>query len=1366
MDKEQSQRKRAEEESIEGASTSSFISPVPTDVGSSQYDVFLSFRGSDTRKAFTDHLYHSLIEAATVPIYVFRDNNSIPIGEEFGSKILDAITRSKISIPIISENYASSKWCLRELIHIMDCKKSTSHIVLPIFYKVDPSDVRYLKGSFGEAFHSHKKHFDEKDIQEGQRALREVSDLHGWESEKVANGHEGELVEKVKKKVMSELRQDFQLDVSKHLVGIGDHVNKIRNWVDTPTTNARMIGIYGMGGIGKTTLAKVIYNWLSNDFVHRSFLADIRETACRNGIPYLQKQLIKEILRIEPEVWNVDDGINIIKSRFRGKKVLILLDDIDDKNQLDALAREHNWFMAGSMIIATTRNEAILDQSEFEVDYKYELNELDEVQALLLFNRHAFHTDHSPRDFEGISSDIISTMGGLPLALQVVGSYLYKKTNRKVWEDVRKQLKSQPHRDVQKILRISYDALEDGHKQIFLDIVCFFIGVDSEVHKLAMYMWEDRGFYPSQGIEELKLRCLIKIGDDGEFIVHDQLRDLGRNIFCQGQPFDKPSGPWDYNNRGASRVIWEYKRPFFSVCDWMRAASSGDSSNELLSEDLSWSDIKRRLQRICICRIFLCCILGDDPPLPTISLHLPNLSVLDLSWSRFTEDWEGWRSSFMASKRLHVLDLGWCEGLRCTPDLSAFTQLKVLCLRGCARLEHLHPSIGKLKSLVSLDLRLCHSLKELPEEVGELKDLEELVLDESRITEIPTSIGSLRKLKKLSAFCCKSLREIPSSIGNLHNLQHLNLFGCESLKELPEEVGELKDLEELVLAKSGITEIPTSIGSLTNLKELSFRCCRSLREIPSSIGDLQNLQLLDLYGCESLKGLPEEVGELKDLEELVLDESRITEIPTSIGSLRKLKKLSAFCCKSPREIPSSIGNLHNLQHLNLFGCESLKELPEEVGELKDLEELVLAKSGITEIPTSIGSLTNLKELSFRCCRSLREIPSSIGDLQNLQLLDLYGCESLKGLPEEVGELKDLEELLLDATSIAEIPTSIGSLRKLKKLSATYCHSLREIPSSIGDLQNLRALGLAGCYSLKGAIPSEIGDLFSLESLNFCDTLISDLPESIRNLSSLQSLRLSGCDKLRSLPELPSGLTDLWVSCQSPRLPHLSSLIHLEELHLSACLLLEDIPKLPSRLLKLCIEECGKLILLKLNGLKNLELFIIKKCSSIERLDLSQLIRLKNLHVKDCNNLVEIQGQENLEFLERIFIDDCNSIKRLLCPESRCLKRLVAVRCNNLVEIRGLDGAKFLEKLNFTGCESMEMLPNLTGCEKLRSLNVQNCKKLTQLGAFVKLDLIDLDISGCDSLEVIPKLSGIRVFRNYEGELSYDSCSDDYSTESD
>ncbi|XP_030545519.2 disease resistance protein RUN1-like [Rhodamnia argentea] len=329
-----------------------------------------------------------------------------------------------------------------------------------------------------------------------------------------------ELVEEVVKTILSKLRHDFQLDVPKHLVGVDDHVNKIRNWVVTPASHARMIGIYGMGGIGKTTLAKVIYNELSNDFEYRSFLPDIRETAHRNGIPHIQNLLIKEIQPIEHQVSKVDDGISLIKSKFKGKKVLILLDDVDNQDQLNALARECDWFMIGNIIIVTTRYEAVLDRSEFQVDYKYELNELDEEHSLLLFNRHAFRMGHCSRQFEGISHNILSTMGGLPLAIKVIGSYLYGKTNEKVWQDTLKKLRSEPHRDVQKTLMISFDALEPGHKEIFLDIACFFINENS---KFAIYMWEDYEFYPNQGIEELKLRCLVEIRDHGEFRMHEEI---------------------------------------------------------------------------------------------------------------------------------------------------------------------------------------------------------------------------------------------------------------------------------------------------------------------------------------------------------------------------------------------------------------------------------------------------------------------------------------------------------------------------------------------------------------------------------------------------------------------------------------------------------------------------------------------------------------------------------------------------------------------------------------------------------------------------------------------------------------------------
>ena len=141
-----------------------------------KYDVFLSFRGEDTRKSFTDHLYTTLKQKG---IFTFRDDEKLERGEPIKPKLLKAIEELRFAIVILSKNYARSMWYLDELIKIMECKESMGSIVYPIFYDVDPSEVRKQTGTYAQAFVKHEKENIEK-VHMWRAALIEVANLSGW----------------------------------------------------------------------------------------------------------------------------------------------------------------------------------------------------------------------------------------------------------------------------------------------------------------------------------------------------------------------------------------------------------------------------------------------------------------------------------------------------------------------------------------------------------------------------------------------------------------------------------------------------------------------------------------------------------------------------------------------------------------------------------------------------------------------------------------------------------------------------------------------------------------------------------------------------------------------------------------------------------------------------------------------------------------------------------------------------------------------------------------------------------------------------------------------------------------------------------
>lgn len=212
------------------------------------------------------------------------------------------------------------------------------------------------------------------------------------------------------------------LNVATHPVGLQSRVSDVK-----------MIGIYGIGGIGKTTIAKAVYNTIYGQFRYASFLANVRENAShRVDLVKLQERLLFEILGEKGiKLGNVDIGINIIKDRLCRKRVLLVIDNVDDVEQLQALVGGFDWFGPGSRIIITTRDKHLL--TTHEIGLTYEVKKLNHIESLQLFSWNAFKRSEPKDTYLDISNCAVCYAEGLPLALTILGSDLCGRSIQQ-WE--------------------------------------------------------------------------------------------------------------------------------------------------------------------------------------------------------------------------------------------------------------------------------------------------------------------------------------------------------------------------------------------------------------------------------------------------------------------------------------------------------------------------------------------------------------------------------------------------------------------------------------------------------------------------------------------------------------------------------------------------------------------------------------------------------------------------------------------------------------------------------------------------------------------------------------------------------------------
>lgn len=334
------------------------------------------------------------------------------------------------------------------------------------------------------------------------------------------------------------------LTVAKNSVGLDSRVQDVDALLSSGSNELRVVGIHGVGGIGKTTIAKEIYNMVADRFEGSSFLANIGATSKKHGVFRLQETLLSDILGdMGVMVGYAYNGIELIKKNPRNKMIFMVLDDVDNSDKLKQLMGEKDWFGSGSRILITTRDETLL--INHGVDSRYKVEELQHNHAIELFSWNAFQKPRPRDQYIMHSNMLVSVVHGLPLALIVLGSYLYSKSMVH-WTDVLQRFNSMSENDVSAIIRMSFDESGSNEESIFLDIACFFEGEDIEFITKHLVRCN---FHPDVGIQVLRDRALIDI-EHGKIYMHEIIQEFGKEVVRQECPQEpgKRSRLWDHDD--------------------------------------------------------------------------------------------------------------------------------------------------------------------------------------------------------------------------------------------------------------------------------------------------------------------------------------------------------------------------------------------------------------------------------------------------------------------------------------------------------------------------------------------------------------------------------------------------------------------------------------------------------------------------------------------------------------------------------------------------------------------------------------------------------------------------------------------------
>ncbi|XP_031259731.1 putative disease resistance RPP13-like protein 1 [Pistacia vera] len=1096
---------------------------------------------------------------------------------------------------------------------------------------------------------------------------------------------------------------------------------------DEPSqANFNVIPIVGLGGIGKTTLAREVYNDKAVEGFSPRVWTCVSDVFDVLGI---SKAILESITSTPCSLTSLNEVQVQLKNSVTGKKFLLVLDDVwnEDYELWEALKSP---FMAGaaeSKIIVTTRSRKVALTMEQGVCFDLKLLEGDDCWSI--FEKHVYgnRVIATSQNLKFIREKVVEKCKGLPLAAKTLGGLLRTKQIYGEWEDIlNSKIWELPQNGILSALRLSYHYLPSHLKRCFA--YCAILPKDYEfTEKELVLLWMAEGLIQQPRNKQLEyvggeyFRDLLSRSffqesnsEDYKFVMHDLINDLARWVsretsFRLEEEFNvTETKRFERTIRHASYTYRAYEvkknfevfhtmahlRTFIRMFPPLRYAEQTYISRETFFHLLPKL---KNLRALCLTNYH--------------AMKLPD-SIGDL-------------------KLLRYLNLSKTEITYLPESTSSLFNLQSLLLRGCSHLKKLPLQLGDLVNLRHLDIRGAILIREIPSGMKKLKCIRTL----SNFVVGEGVVSSLKDLKEL-----KFIR------GELYISRLENATDCHETRD--SILCDKKDLEVLVLEWSSShasrdEEVEKIVLDIlrphTNLKELTIKnFCGKI--FSSWIGDptFSNMVSLKLDGCKSCKTLPS-IGLLGLLKNLTIKGMKmLKKIGCEVygeSCSESFKSLETLCFENlpewehwdPFEEKEHVERFSCLKQLSISQCPKLSGgLPNR---LLSLEKLVIRDC--EQLVVSFTSLPMLCHLEIERCKGMVCSSSSESliseesnvpgfrswtreGFQKLETLKIVGWEELTHL---WGNEIFLEKPLQGSQSF----TSLKELcmRELPNL-ALFPDGLLSIPTKVEIRECDAITSLHG--GLKHNNPRvEHLEVYVCNSLSFI--VRGQLP------SSLKTLWISECEKLVCIWE------DTGTSSPSSSY----ALMHKEdvdntptsllcELRISGCLSLTHLSstyQLPPTLTNLSIWNCTNLRTLLSGGQSP------KAESIVESFD----------NYKSLGSTLE--GQYTLRNLKNIFIWECSSL--VLGREIVLSNNISEVCFSGCEKIQALPSCmhtvKSVGHLTISKCPSMALFPEEDIPDNIRSLNVGEPKIYNSLAGwgFHKFtSLTSLSISRCPNAVSFPE----------------------------